>query len=70
MAGHAALRTLCAYEPARLKKLKLRFSAPFYPGETLRTSFWLLGHGTAAFQCHSVERDIVVINHGVVEFVD
>lgn len=70
MAGHAALRTLCAYDPARLKKLKLRFSAPFYPGETLKTSFWKVAQGRAAFQCHSVERDVMVINHGLVEFVE
>lgn len=70
MAGHAALRTLCAYEPDRLKALTLRFSSPFYPGESLKTSFWLQGHGTAAFQCHSVERGVMVINHGVVEYIE
>lgn len=69
MAGHAALRTLCAYDPARLKKLKLKFSAPFYPGETLKTSFWIDGNGSAAFQCHSVQRDVMVVNHGVVEYI-
>ncbi|MDD2880029.1 MAG: MaoC/PaaZ C-terminal domain-containing protein [Rhodoferax sp.] len=70
MAGHAALRTLCAYDPARLKKLKLRFSSPFYPGETLKTSFWKVAQGRAAFQCHSVEREVMVINHGVVEYLE
>ncbi len=69
MAGHAALRTLCAYDPARLKKLRVRFSAPFYPGETLRTTFWTYGNGTAGFQCHSVQRGVMVINHGFVEYM-
>ena len=68
MAGHAALRMLCGYEPNRLKKLRARVTAPFYPGETLRTSFWRYGDGTAGFQCHSVERDVMVINNGMVEF--
>lgn len=68
MAGHAALRVLCAYEPARLKRLRARFSAPLYPGESLRTSFWRQGPGSAVFQCHSVQRDVVVIRHGLVEY--
>ena len=68
MAGHAALRVLCGYQPARLKKLKARFTAPFYPGETLRTTFWKTGHGSAGFQCHAVEREVMVINHGWVEY--
>lgn len=70
MAGHAALRMLCGYEPARLKKLTLKFSAPFYPGETLKTSFWKMAPGCAAFQCHAVERDVVVINRGLVEYAE
>ena len=70
MAGHAALRALCAYDPARLKHVKLRFSSPFYPGETLKTSFWMEGAGCARFQCHAVERDVLVINHGLVEYTE
>lgn len=69
MAGHAALRVLCAYQPERLKALTLSFSAPFYPGETLRTSFWRLGGGRAAFQCHAVERQVLVIQRGLVDYV-
>lgn len=70
MAGHAALRTLCGYDPARLKKLTLKFSAPFYPGETLKTSFWKMAPGCAAFQCHALERDVMVINRGEVEYAE
>lgn len=70
IAGHAALRVFCHYEPARLKKLRGRFIAPLYPGESLRTAFWKYGNGTAGFQCHSVERDVMVINNGLVEYVE
>lgn len=70
MVGHAALRALCAYDPSRLKKLKLRFSAPFYPGERLKISFWLLGSGSAAVQCQSEESGVTVIQHGVVEYLE
>lgn len=68
MAAHAALRTLCAYEPQRLKRLSVRFSAPFYPGETLRTLFWKQSPGTACFQSHAVERQAVVMRRGLVEY--
>lgn len=68
IAGHAALRVLCDYEPARLKKLRVKFSSPVYPGESVRTTFWKNGEGTAEFQCHSVERDVAVIKGGYVEY--
>jgi acyl dehydratase len=70
MVGHAALHVLCAYDPSRLKKLKLRFSAPFYPGESLKTSFWKLGSGRAAIQCQSEERGVMVMQHGLVEYLE
>jgi len=69
MVGHAVLRELCAYDPSRLKKLKLRFSSPLYPGERLKTSFWKLGCGRAAIQCQSEERGVMVIQHGVVDYL-
>jgi len=68
IAGHAALRVLCDYDPTRLKKLSARFSSPVYPGESLRTTFWKLGEGTAGFECHSVERNVAVIKGGRVEY--
>lgn len=70
IAGHAALRVLCDYEPARLKKLRVRFTAPLFPGESVRTEFWKYASGTAGFRCHSVERDVMVINNGFVEYVE
>lgn len=70
MVGHAALRTLCGYDPARLKKLSLTFSAPFYPGETLNTSFWKVAPGRAVFQCHALARGVRVIKHGLVEYAE
>ena len=40
IAGHAVLRTYCDYDPARFTSMKLRFSAPVYPGELIRTEMW------------------------------
>ncbi|WP_417518633.1 MaoC/PaaZ C-terminal domain-containing protein [Marinobacter sp.] len=66
VANHALLKTLCDYDPARFHRMRLRFSAPVYPGETIRTEMWRDGN-KIAFRCRSVERDIVVINNGYAE---
>ncbi len=60
---HALLKSCCDYEPERFKQLRLRFSAPVYPGETIRTEIWQEGR-EFAFRCKSVEQDKVVINNG------
>jgi acyl dehydratase len=39
MACRAVLRTFCADDPQRLKRLRARFTAPVFPGETLRFDF-------------------------------
>jgi acyl dehydratase len=64
VAGHAILRTVCDYDPARLKSLKLRFSSPVYPGETIRTEMWIDGDAVS-FRARVVERDVVVLNNGL-----
>ena len=64
--GHAILRTCCDYDPQRLKFLRARFSAPFFPGETLRTEIWRDG-SAISFRCRSAERDVVVLNNGYAE---
>ncbi len=63
VAGHALLRTECAYDPSRLSAMSARFSAPVYPGETLRTEIWGQDNGLA-FRCRVVERDRVVLDNG------
>jgi acyl dehydratase len=70
VAGHAILMTLCGYEPARLRRLDVRFSAPVYPGETIRTEIWNEAPGRASFRARVVERDVVVLNNGVVEYAN
>ena len=63
IATHAILREHCGYEGARLKSLRLRFSAPVYPGETIRTETWN-DDGVISFRSTAVERDVVVLNNG------
>ncbi len=64
VAGHALLRTLCEYDPNRLAGMRVRFSAPVFPGETIRTETWCLDDGQAAFRARVVERDVVVLDQG------
>jgi acyl dehydratase len=40
-----------------------RFSAPVFPGETIRTEIWRNAEG-AAFRARAVERDVVVVGNG------
>ena len=40
VSGHALLKTMCGYDPARLASFACRFSAPVFPGETIRTEMW------------------------------
>lgn len=63
IAQHALVRRCCDYRANRLKSLRVRFTAPFYPGETLRTSLWQDGD-QVWFSAASVERGITVLNNG------
>jgi acyl dehydratase len=65
--GHALLRALCGYDPARFGQMSLRFSAPVFPGETIRTEIWH-EEGGAAFRARAVERDRVVVSNGRFRF--
>ena len=64
IAGHAILKTYCDYDTARFKSLKLRFSSPVFPGETIRTEMWRDGKHVS-FRAKVVERDVVVLNNGL-----
>ena len=67
VAGHAILKSCCDYDASRFKALDLRFSAPVYPGETIRTEIWQEGDGVVGFRSRVLERDIVVLNNGRAE---
>lgn len=64
--GHALLKTFCGYNPDRLKRISTRFTAPFYPGETLRTEFWQDGQ-KIVFRAIALERQVVVLKNGYAE---
>ena len=64
--GHALLKALCGYRVERLKRMQLRFSAPVFPGETIRTEIWR-EDGVVSFRAKAVPRDELVINNGRAE---
>ncbi len=70
VAGRVLLKALCANDPARLKRLDARFSSPVYPGETLQVEIWREGKGRAAYRARVLERDVIVLQNGDMEFGD
>ncbi|WP_444984821.1 MaoC/PaaZ C-terminal domain-containing protein [Halomonas mongoliensis] len=63
---HALFRELADYRPERLQAMRMRFSSPVYPGETIRTEIWNDG----SFRARVVERDVVVVNNGKLDLAD
>ena len=61
MIGHALLRALCEGEPARLRGMACRFTAPVLPGDAIRTEIWRDGD-TAGFR--ALVGDRVVADNG------
>ena len=61
IAGWAVLRTMCGGDPAGLAGLSVRFSAPVWPGETVRTEMWRDG---ALVSFRALVGDRVVLNNG------
>jgi acyl dehydratase len=63
--GRALLQALCGQDPARFRRMECRFSAPVFPGETIRTEIWPNPDGSAAFRAKVTERDLVVVSNGL-----
>jgi acyl dehydratase len=63
MAVHAVLRQACAYDPARLRRMAVRFSSPVFPGETVRFQLWN-AEGGVHLRARVDARDVVVLNNG------
>jgi acyl dehydratase len=66
IAGHAILKTLCGYDPARFVSMEGRFSAPVYPGETIRTEMWRDGN-LISFRASVPARGVTVLDNGKAE---
>jgi acyl dehydratase len=68
MVGRALIKLLCNDEPARLRRLDLRFTNPVFPGEPLRLDLWKLTRGDASFRLVASDRNVVVEDFGRFEY--
>lgn len=66
IAGHAVLKTICGYDASKLFSFACRFSAPVFPGETIRTEMWC-DDVVVSFRSRVIERDVIAINNGRAE---
>lgn len=64
VAGRAVVQAVCPDDPGRLVGISARFSAPVFPGETIRTEVWQDGDGVR-FQAGVPARDTVVMRNGL-----
>lgn len=67
MAAHAVLKSVCGYDASALRSLSVRFTAPVFPGETVRFELWRSGDRQLQLRARVAARDTVVLNNGVVE---
>jgi acyl dehydratase len=66
--ARALIHACCDGEANRLKEIALRFTAPVYPGETIRTHIWQ--DGTALhFRADAAERNVRVVDNGFAEIL-
>lgn len=63
------VRAVCGDDASRLRGMGARFTKPVFPGETLRTEYWIDTDGAVQFRVLSVERDVVVLDRGTATVV-
>ena len=69
IACYGVVAACCDHVPERIARFHGRFTAPVYPGETLRTSIWRDG-SIVWFETHAVERNTVVLGNGRADLRD
>lgn len=70
LATCAVLRVCCGWDPVRLQRLAVRFSAPAFPGDMLRISFWRSGRKRFAMRADAINRNARILDSGIVEIRD
>jgi acyl dehydratase len=63
IATHAVITTFCDRDPDAVRDLRVRFTAPAYPGETIRTELWRDGN-VVSFRAFADEREVMVLSNG------
>lgn len=64
LVSRAILEACCAQRAAALRGLAVRFSAPVFPGETLRVQIWRAGN-EVTFHCTVPARDSLPVASGI-----
>lgn len=64
IACQSLIRALGGNDAGRLVGMGARFTKPVYPGETIRTEYWVDG-AAVNFRSWSVERNVVVLDRGM-----
>lgn len=62
--ARALIHAACNSDAGRLREIALRFTAPVYPGDTIRTHIWQQG-SALHFCADAVERGVRVIDNGL-----
>ncbi|MBB1625990.1 MaoC/PaaZ C-terminal domain-containing protein [Achromobacter sp. UMC71] len=69
VALHAVLRALLGYDSSAVRGMRVRFTAPVLPGDTLRTDAWRDGN-LISLRTTAVERDVMVLSAGRIDLSD
>lgn len=67
VAMHAVLKGVLGYDATLVRGMRVRFTAPVLPGETLRTELWVNGT-VVSLRTTALERGVIVLNAGRVDF--
>lgn len=70
MAGRAIVAAMCGGDPAGLRLIRGRFTAPVLPGETLRFELWRTEAGRCMFRVIVDARGVVALDGGEAEFTE
>jgi len=63
--ARALVKCMCLNDPSRFQSIKVRFSKPVLPGDTLVVKMWNEGSGKVVFTTSVKETGAVVINNAV-----
>ncbi len=66
--GRAVLRTYCENDPEKFKSIKVRFSRPAWPGDTIVTEMWKVEDNKLIIRAKTKERpEEYILTNGAVE---
>jgi hypothetical protein len=70
VAARGLIKLCCGMDPSRLLKMSLRYAGAMYSGETILIEVWKQGTGRAGFQVTAIERKLVILKNGFIEYRD